>query len=671
MANYDKSYLVDTMTKKEAKSKKVLPDSKILLVGDNIGGGGTGGAIVGEGEPTKKTKADLGQTYLDKESGEYYVLNSIDGEDYLWSKVDTETFLENTKYGEVKYYSSWEETAGIQWGNNVTLVKVDMERYKQWLADNPGAMSEWESTVNFDYRNEGNDSFWQVWSMTGQIIILADEIYETTGLDLQLEDPSMPWAYCSIEETIDIDKESEIKTTNILGKVQFESLSFENAHGHATLGIDYANVVSDAIIEVKLEGDLITYIPNYFLKKCINLTKLETPDSLGRPGLSLENVKAIGDDFLYGCYNLQPNYISDYYGRAFFLTLFDCTIGDNFMARLFSEDNETYFNCDYICIQGGGSKNIGNYFLGVNPLCTGEIHVYNVSSLGTHFCAEVGASYIEISLTTDCTEIPEQFCARCQNLTRIQLDGTNVQEIGNSFLANSNNFNQSLSFPSVEKIGSQFLVGCTRFNSLLNLPMVRKIESDFLTNCSAFNQELKLLSLASVRHNFMYGCTSFAQPIVFPSLLSSDNYFMARCNNFVGPLTLEANFSFLNFSGVNYSLTVGSSSYPAYANGVTIAGKGRNAILSLGNMAAQYDWRKLVDGGGGGGSGTTYTFADTNDGWRADGSDGSVFQHTDKTPTIAQATGQSTTSVMSQKAITDIIGDLETALQTINNGGNS
>ena len=37
---------------------------------------------------------------------------------------------------------------------------------------------------------------------------------------------------------------------------------------------------------------------------------------------------------------------------------------------------------------------------------------------------------------------------------------------------------------------------------------------------------------------------------------------------------------------------------------------------------------------------------------------------------VVQTTGTSTTDVMSQKAVTDIIGDVETALNAINNGGN-
>lgn len=36
--------------------------------------------------------------------------------------------------------------------------------------------------------------------------------------------------------------------------------------------------------------------------------------------------------------------------------------------------------------------------------------------------------------------------------------------------------------------------------------------------------------------------------------------------------------------------------------------------------------------------------------------------------TVVQTTGQSTTAVMSQKAVTDIIGDIESALDIINNG---
>lgn len=38
---------------------------------------------------------------------------------------------------------------------------------------------------------------------------------------------------------------------------------------------------------------------------------------------------------------------------------------------------------------------------------------------------------------------------------------------------------------------------------------------------------------------------------------------------------------------------------------------------------------------------------------------------------VVQTTGQSTTDVMSQKAVTDIVGNVEAALNVINNGGNN
>lgn len=38
-------------------------------------------------------------------------------------------------------------------------------------------------------------------------------------------------------------------------------------------------------------------------------------------------------------------------------------------------------------------------------------------------------------------------------------------------------------------------------------------------------------------------------------------------------------------------------------------------------------------------------------------------------PAVVQTTGQSTTDVMSQKAVTDIIGNIESSLEEINNGG--
>ena len=63
---------------------------------------------------------------------------------------------------------------------------------------------------------------------------------------------------------------------------------------------------------------------------------------------------------------------------------------------------------------------------------------------------------------------------------------------------------------------------------------------------------------------------------------------------------------------------------------------------------------------GGGGGGTSYTAGD-----------GIVIENDEISADLAQTTGESTTKLMSQKAITDIVGDVASALNAINNGTQS
>ena len=95
----------------------------------------------------------------------------------------------------------------------------------------------------------------------------------------------------------------------------------------------------------------------------------------------------------------------------------------------------------------------------------------------------------------------------------------------------------------------------------------------------------------------------------------------------------------------------------------------------------------IAEGGGGGGGGGSYT---AGNGIKITGKEISVDTTTIQPKltagsnitisnnvisasgvTVVQSTGQSTTDVMSQKAVTDIIGDIETALHTINTGSGS
>lgn len=63
----------------------------------------------------------------------------------------------------------------------------------------------------------------------------------------------------------------------------------------------------------------------------------------------------------------------------------------------------------------------------------------------------------------------------------------------------------------------------------------------------------------------------------------------------------------------------------------------------------------------------TIPAAQVNSDWSAESGVAQIFNKP-TIPAVVQITGTSTTDVMSQKAVTDIIGDVETALNAINNG---
>lgn len=76
----------------------------------------------------------------------------------------------------------------------------------------------------------------------------------------------------------------------------------------------------------------------------------------------------------------------------------------------------------------------------------------------------------------------------------------------------------------------------------------------------------------------------------------------------------------------------------------------------------------IAEGGGGGGGGTS-NFNDLSNRPKYNGSAMTGDTNIPLAPTVVQTTGTSTTSVMSQKAITDILGDVESQLSAINIGG--
>ena len=76
----------------------------------------------------------------------------------------------------------------------------------------------------------------------------------------------------------------------------------------------------------------------------------------------------------------------------------------------------------------------------------------------------------------------------------------------------------------------------------------------------------------------------------------------------------------------------------------------------------------IAEGGGGGGGGTS-NFNDLSNRPKYNSSAMTGNTNIPLVPTVVQTTGSSTTNVMSQKAITDILGDVESQLSAINVGG--
>ena len=101
-------------------------------------------------------------------------------------------------------------------------------------------------------------------------------------------------------------------------------------------------------------------------------------------------------------------------------------------------------------------------------------------------------------------------------------------------------------------------------------------------------------------------------------------------------------------------------------NNVTVTKDAQNSTLTIAATDTTYSAFVGTDGTTAGTAGLVPAPATTDDGkfLKADGTWGTVSAG----PAVVQTTGQSTTDVMSQKAVTDIIGDVETILATLNSG---
>lgn len=113
-----------------------------------------------------------------------------------------------------------------------------------------------------------------------------------------------------------------------------------------------------------------------------------------------------------------------------------------------------------------------------------------------------------------------------------------VTSVGNSFMV-YNNINLTIDDTSgLTSIGNTFLANSQQFNSPIDVSNVTQMPSCFLENCSAFNQPLDFSSVQLAgASGVLDNCTSFNSPITMPTSLSSSATTSQRSLGILGNAT--------------------------------------------------------------------------------------------------------------------------------------
>ena len=571
----------------------------------DTGGGGGGGAIIGEGEPTIDTVADEGQTYLDETTGLYYLCFKAENDHYFWAKIETETPI--SSYGTVWYYSDFSVSFEEEWAENCIINSIDTDKLSQFLAENGG-----DHWINFDYREEYDpetgeptgEYFWMFLGMEGEVIIYPEDMLATTGIDVSIEDPEMPWAMFSVIKSVSVDTESEVVQTDILTKAQYESLGGQEFW----VSLPLANGVSvpgDAIYKVHLSQD-VSYIPESFLAFCSNLSIVDDTDSvMSEHSLELHHKSKIGNSAFTGWHSLAS--------AVFFAEqgIEELHIGNSVLVDSFSAD-EPITTClvyaPYIYIDGSfaQSSNLSEF----------RLNGGSIMSLGPGFCAY--SNVREVHLGTILAEkIEENFCSGCPELYYLSLGTYNkVQEIGDSFVSQCPNL-QSLQelfdgLKNVSVVGNGFMVGTNLTNGFQNVQnfvkKLRTVGGSFLAAANTGYGSLQFNSLINYNPDgFLYNT----------GILTVDFY------------SLEPDTTWPYWQNKTFLATDDQSSV-AYTQGRTVRAQNADAWIAQypdEQNVDGYIYRKLIAQNTGGGN--SYSFSNTSDGWQVSGSDGSYFSHTD------------------------------------------
>lgn len=438
--------------------------------------------------------------------------------------------------------------------------------------------------------------------------------------------------------TLELTTGEEIQITDPLEYVKLGTWSQDEWSGPSAQNI-MGQTIQPSTVKAYTFGPAATQTPNNFMSGISSLQELkgvENLTSIGNGFLNqvrkaftfdeFTNVKFIGNNFL--------NYNTEFNSALSFPALEE--IGDNFMGNNSSFNQPLDFPklkkvgsmfmswCNKFnskitlpVLETAGTSFWNNVTLFNQPLelpsltTVGNSFFYNggfnntlslpkLTTIGTSFMSGCNKfnQPLDISKVKD---IPDNFLSQSRNYNA-QFNSTitfhpQLNSIGRSFLSYQENFNQPINIPStVKTIGNSFLEGCIRFNSTVNIPSTVELDGGYFLNGDAvFNQPLTLPSaMKKIDSMFMGGCTAFNQPLTIPAGVTTfSGYFMQNCDNFVGPLTVET--SAVPASN-NQSLSVTSTTVPAYATGVTIDGPYASTWIETLPNRTSSPYRKLIKG---------------------------------------------------------------------------
>lgn len=368
----------------------------------------------------------------------------------------------------------------------------------------------------------------------------------------------------------------------------------------------------------------------YFLHSCTNFD--------GQFGLCdyrcVLKIEEIPNGFMYDCSQFTGQLLgSSWFTDVTYLWNDNCgakKIGDNFLAYTQIGQNRSFY------IQTSLLEYIGNVFLSGVQNFTLTMTCSNLTHIGDHFLSDVqnstlimtcpklayiGSSFLANAVVANVnidapslTVVGERFCYYLRASSYLRLTMPNVGYIKGNFLLSANvgslrinsQVDNVVNFPQVVQVQSQFLYACSGQIDYINLPLAVSIGDYFCTECSNMNAYIHLESLQNAGAQILYNCYQQIRPIYLGSI--------------------EANQIALH----NATFGVNGPSYPAYTTGMTIVAEHVDEILARFPNRTSNPYRKLINGGTGAG-GETYTFSDTETGWKAEDSSGTeVFSHDDK-----------------------------------------